>query len=182
MGTLALVGAHQRNTGCMTCHISMMSRQLLSMPLPRTTRRPPTIVWMGLGCRGMRSSIGSSSSWQPVSLPCSDSQSIAALRKRELAGIFPFPTLPVDRVVGGHAVAVAGYDDYHEIVNAAPGSKPTIGALRIKNSWSDAWGDGGMVGCPTSTFCKAWPWTGGRFSRRPGLRLASSAVRCRPSP
>jgi len=56
-------------------------------------------------------------------------------------GKIPFPESS-DRVAGGHAIAVVGYDDALEIKHASA-STPTRGALIIRNSWGTGWGDGG---------------------------------------
>ena len=62
-------------------------------------------------------------------------------------GAIPFPTA-VDRVVGGHAVDVAGYNDNLVIRNSNAGSAPTTGALLIRNSWGTGWGDAGYGWLP----------------------------------
>lgn len=62
-------------------------------------------------------------------------------------GSIPYPT-GADRVVGGHAVVVAGYDDSRVIRNSNPGAVPTTGALLIRNSWGSGWGQGGYGWLP----------------------------------
>lgn len=62
-------------------------------------------------------------------------------------GEIPYP-FTGDRRVGGHAIVAAGYDDGKTIKNAAPGAKPTKGALFIRNSWGTGWGKGGYGWLP----------------------------------
>ena len=62
-------------------------------------------------------------------------------------GRFPFPTQG-EKVVGGHAVDVVGYDDTLKIKNATPGGPETTGALLIRNSWGTGWGDHGYGWLP----------------------------------
>ena len=47
-----------------------------------------------------------------------------------------------ERVLGGHAIVAAGYDDAKVIVNEPTGLK-TTGALLIRNSWGSGWGNAG---------------------------------------
>lgn len=61
-------------------------------------------------------------------------------------GGIPFPTMN-DRVLGGHAVMAVGYDDKVEIKNS-DGDTHTEGALLIRNSWGEGWGDGGYGWLP----------------------------------
>lgn len=58
----------------------------------------------------------------------------------EGSGDIPYPE-PGDSVQGGHAVVAVGFDDAHGIGDEE-------GALRIRNSWGVAWGDGGYGWLP----------------------------------
>jgi C1A family cysteine protease len=55
-------------------------------------------------------------------------------------GEIPFPS-GNERLVGGHAVVALGYDDAKAIGDEQ-------GALRIRNSWGETWGDGGYGWLP----------------------------------
>ena len=61
-------------------------------------------------------------------------------------GRIPFPS-PKERIEGGHAVAVVGYDDKIKIKNKY-GKIETIGALLIRNSWGKGWGEEGYGWLP----------------------------------
>ena len=62
-------------------------------------------------------------------------------------GKIPFPTKG-EKIVGGHAIVAAGYDDNIKIKNSSPGAVETKGALLIRNSWGTGWGDGGYGWLP----------------------------------
>lgn len=55
-------------------------------------------------------------------------------------GQFPYPE-PGDRVRGGHAVLIVGYQDQRVIGKHS-------GALHIRNSWGEHWGEGGYGWLP----------------------------------
>ena len=59
-----------------------------------------------------------------------------------LPGHIPYPSQN-DRRTGGHAAVAVGYNDYKQIKNAS-----TPGALLIKNSWGQGWGEQGYGWLP----------------------------------
>ncbi len=62
-------------------------------------------------------------------------------------GMIPYPSRNDDRT-GGHAVLAVGFNDEVEIKNEGSSDKPTVGALKIRNSWGTGWGDGGYGWLP----------------------------------
>jgi len=58
---------------------------------------------------------------------------------------YPSPALPN---LGNHAVIALGYDDDKVVGEGIPGAAVTRGAIRMKNSWSDTWGDKGFGWIP----------------------------------
>jgi len=56
-------------------------------------------------------------------------------------GKIPYPAQG-DRVIGGHANLLVGYDDHMTITNTTNGAS-TTGAFITRNSWGTSWGDHG---------------------------------------
>ncbi len=62
-------------------------------------------------------------------------------------GKIPYPTKG-EKIEGGHAIVVAGYDDTMKIKNDTIGSTETTGAFLIRNSWGTDWGQNGYGWLP----------------------------------
>lgn len=61
-----------------------------------------------------------------------------AISQANTTGKIPLPAAG-EKVIGGHAIVAAGYDDALVIQNQPSGPK-TTGALLIRNSWGTSWG------------------------------------------
>jgi C1A family cysteine protease len=69
-----------------------------------------------------------------------------SIEQAEGTGRIPFPS-PKERIEGGHAVAVVGYDDKMKIKNKY-GKVETTGAFLVRNSWGKEWGEKGYGWLP----------------------------------
>lgn len=63
-------------------------------------------------------------------------------------GKIPCPARGGEKHLGNHAVLAVGYDDRVRIRNRKRGSRASVGAIRIQNSWSKDWGERGFGWIP----------------------------------
>jgi len=71
----------------------------------------------------------------------------SSIAQAATTGKIPYPA-PGERVLGGHAVDAVGYDDNMKIKNTEKGGVETKGALLIRNSWGEGWGNAGYGWLP----------------------------------
>lgn len=80
-------------------------------------------------------------------LPCVFGFTVySSIAQAGTSGRIPYPE-PGEKVLGGHAMLVIGYDEDLEIRNANTGAT-TSGALLVRNSWGAGWGDHGYGALP----------------------------------
>ena len=70
-----------------------------------------------------------------------------SMARAQKTGRIPFP-VEDEAVLTNHAVVAMGYDDDLEIGHGVAGAATTRGALLIKNSWSEQWGEKGYGWLP----------------------------------
>ena len=70
-----------------------------------------------------------------------------SMARAQKSGQIPFPAAD-ETVLTNHAVVAMGYDDGLEIGAGIEGAVKTRGALLIKNSWSEQWGETGYGWLP----------------------------------
>jgi C1A family cysteine protease len=69
-----------------------------------------------------------------------------SIEQADKTGRIPYPSAK-EKIEGGHAIVAVGYDDKMKIKNTRSKTE-TTGALLIRNSWGEGWGDKGYGWLP----------------------------------
>jgi C1A family cysteine protease len=69
-----------------------------------------------------------------------------SISQANTTGAIPYPAAG-EKILGGHAIVAAGYDDA-KVVKNTPSGPNTTGALLIRNSWGTTWGELGYGWLP----------------------------------
>jgi len=71
----------------------------------------------------------------------------SSISQANKTGKIPYPCKG-EKILGGHAIVAAGYDDKMKIQNSGSCKAVTTGALLIRNSWGTDWGNEGYGWLP----------------------------------
>jgi C1A family cysteine protease len=71
----------------------------------------------------------------------------SSISQANKTGKIPYPCKG-EKILGGHAIVAAGYDDKMKIKNSGSCGAETTGALLIRNSWGTDWGNKGYGWLP----------------------------------
>ena len=71
----------------------------------------------------------------------------SSISQANKTGKIPYPCKG-EKILGGHAIVAAGYDDKMKIKNSGSCKAVTTGALLIRNSWGTDWGNEGYGWLP----------------------------------
>jgi len=96
-----------------------------------------------------------------------------SIEQAETTGRIPFPSSK-EKIEGGHAIVAVGYDDKMKIKTPTAKPKPT-GALLIRNSWGEGWGEQGYGWLPYEYVIKGLAEDSGPSSKKNGSTTGAFA-------